>query len=94
MKILLLGVVAIIIILWYVTKQQNKAKADESSRYVDSSDGSFVYSRKFLNSPEVKSLKQSVAEELSISVEELDRMSIEEIRQLAKEKGIDMISNG
>lgn len=88
MKVLLLGVVAIIIILWYVTRQQNKAKADESSRYVDSSDGSFVYSRKSLNSPEVKSLKQSVAEELSISVEELDRMSIEEIRQLAKEKGL------
>jgi len=88
MKVLLLGVVAIIIILWYVTRQQNKAKADESSRYVDSSDGSLVHSRKFLNSPEVKSLKQSVAEELSISVEELDRMSIEEIRQLAKEKGL------
>ena len=88
MKVLLLGVVAIIIILWYVTRQQNKAKADESSRYVDSSDGSFVYSRKSLNSPEVKSLKQSVAKELSITVEELDRMSIEEIWQLAKEIGL------
>jgi len=88
MKVLLLGVVAIIIILWYVTRQLNKAKADESSRDVDSSDGSFVYSRKSLNSPEVKSLKQSVAKELSITVEELDRMSIEEIWQLAKEIGL------
>ena len=88
MKILLLGIVAAIIILWYVTRQLNKAKADESSRHVDSSDGSFVNSHKLLNSPVVKPLKQSVAEELSISVEELDRMSIEEIRQLAKEKGL------
>ena len=39
-----------------------------------------------MNTPEASQLRQSAATELNISVEELDRMSAEEVKQLAKEQ--------
>jgi hypothetical protein len=41
-----------------------------------------------LNSSKAKPLKQSAAAELGITVEKLDRMPVEEIKQLAEKKGL------
>ncbi|MGD8257585.1 MAG: hypothetical protein PVG70_07130 [Desulfobacterales bacterium] len=77
------AVAANLFFIWYAKRKSHKTKADESSHLEDSSK---AYSKEFLDSEEVKALKQSAAAELSISIEELDRMSVEEITQLAKEK--------
>ena len=86
MKIaLVLAVVAVaanFLFKWYA-KKSNKTKADESSNLKN---GSYAYSKGYLNTPEVKRLKQLAAAELSLSVDELDRMSAKEIKQLAKEQ--------
>ena len=81
-----LGAIAVAanIFIILLTKRKNlKAKADGS---FDHQDGSELYSMGYLNTPEVKRLKQSVAAELSISIEKLERMSAEDVTQLAKEK--------
>lgn len=92
MKILLiiLGVVvvALNLILWYSKRKGRKADADEPTNHKDEFDAPFANSNEFLNSSKAKPLKQSAAAELGISVEELDQMSAEEIKQLAKEKGL------
>ena len=86
MKIALISAVvavaANILLIWYAKSKYHKAKADESS---NSNNDSNAYSYGYLNTPESKRLRQSAAAELSISVEELDRMSAEEVTQLAKE---------
>ena len=88
--LLILGVAAIALnlLLWYSKKRAGKTKADESSSHKDKSDGSDVRSIEFLNSPEVAPLKQSAAAELGIPIEQLDGMSVEEIEELATEKGL------
>ncbi|MGD9081457.1 MAG: hypothetical protein PVG96_19070 [Desulfobacterales bacterium] len=88
--LLLLGVaiVALNLILWYSKKLARKTKADESSSHNGKADGSTTPSIEFLDNPEAAPLKQSAAAELGISIEELDRMSVEEIEKLAAEKGL------
>jgi len=92
MKLILLilgvAVVALNLFLWYSKRPASKTKADESSSHKDKSDGSDVRSIEFLNSPKVAPLKQSAAAELGISIEKLDRLSVEEIEELATEKGL------
>ena len=87
MKIaLIFGVVAIVanvVLVMYVKKKYQKSKTDGLS---GPENGSNVFSAGYLNTPEVKRLRHTVAAELGISVEELDNMSIEGITQLANEK--------
>jgi hypothetical protein len=86
MKILLLTlgvvVVALNLWLWYSTE------ADEPGNQKDKLDAPFANSNDFLNSSKAKPLKQSAAAELGITVEKLDRMPVEEIKQLAEKKGL------
>jgi len=86
MKIaIVLAVVAItssIVFIWYA-KKSNKAKTDESST---PENGSYVFSKGYLNTPEVRQLRKSAAAELDLSIDELDNMLAEEIKQLAKEQ--------
>ena len=81
-------VVALNLILWYSKRNGRKANSDEPKNHKDELDASFANSDEFLNSSKAKPLKQSAAAELGISVEELDQMSVEEIKQLAKSKGL------
>ena len=87
MKIaLIFGVVAVaanVLLVMYVINKYQKSKADGLS---SAENGSHVFSAGYLNTPEVKRLRQSAAAELGMSVEELDSMSIEEITQLANKK--------
>ena len=57
------AVAANLFFIWYAKRKSHKAKADESSHLKDSS---IAYSKGFLDSEEVKALKQSAAAELSI----------------------------
>ena len=76
------AVAANLLFIWYAKKKRHKTKTNDSYfKY-----GSIADSKEFWDSEKGKKLKQSAAAELSISVEELDRMSVEEITQLAKEK--------
>ena len=88
--LLILGVAAIALnlILWYCKKKTGKTKAKESSSHKNKLDASQAISNEFLNSPEVAPLKQSAAAELGISIEQLERMPVEEIEELATEKGL------
>ena len=79
------AVVANLFFIWYAKMKGNNSKADNSSNLKD---GSNANSQGFLDSEEGKILKQSAAAELSISVEELDRMSVDQIRQLAEKKNL------
>jgi hypothetical protein len=78
--LLILGVAAIALnlILWYCKKKTGETKTDASQ----------TNSNEFLNSPDVEPLKQSAAAELGISIEQLERMPVEEIEELATEKGL------
>jgi hypothetical protein len=92
MKILLLilGVVAVLLGLFLLDsrKKGGKTEADISKKHKDKSDRRNSRSNELFNSPEAKRLKQSAAAELGISVEQLDRMPVEEIRQMATDKGL------
>ena len=92
MKILLLTlgvvVVALNLLLWYSKRKSRKTEADEPVNQKDKLDAPFANSNDFLNSSKAKPLKQSAAAELGISVEQLDRMPVEEIKQLAEKKGL------
>ncbi len=92
MKLILLvlgaAVIALNVFLWYSKRQAGKAKTYESPDHKNKSDGSDARSIEFLNSPEAEPLKQSAAAELGISIEQLDRLSVEEIEDLATEKGL------
>ena len=92
MKILLLTlgvvVVALNLWLWYSKRKGGKTEADEPGNQKDKLDAPFANSNDFLNSSKAKPLKQSAAAELGISVEQLDRMPVEEIKQLAQKKGL------
>jgi hypothetical protein len=92
MKLLLLilgvVVVALNLFLWYSKKQTDKTKTDESSSPRDQSGSLDDPSEEFLNKPEAAPLKQSAAAELGITIEQLDRLSADEIEELATEKGL------
>jgi len=84
MKIVFILAVAAVVTnlfyIWYAKRKRVKKKADESSN------PNVGLSQEFINSAEGKTLKQAAADEMGIAVEELDRMSVEEITQLAKKK--------
>ena len=88
--LLILGVVvvALNLFLWYSKRQARKTKADQPSSHKSKADGSNTRSTEFLDTPEAAPLKQSAAAELGISIKQLDRMSVEEIEELAAEKGL------
>ncbi len=92
MKLILLvlgaAVIALNVFLWYSKRQAGKAKTYESPDHKNKSGRSDARSIEFLNSPEAEPLKQSAAAELGISIEQLDRLSVEEIEDLATEKGL------
>jgi hypothetical protein len=92
MKLLLLilgvAVVALNLFLWYSKRQTGKTKADASSSHKDKAGGSDARSIEFSNSPEIEPLKKSAAAELGISMEQLDRLSVEEIEKIAAERGL------
>jgi hypothetical protein len=88
--LLILGVVAVALnlFLWYSKRLARKTKSNESSRHKGKADGSDARSIKSLDNPGVASLKQSAAAELGISIEQLDRLSVEEIEELAARKDL------
>jgi len=92
MKILLLilgaAAVAVGLFLWDSRKRGGKLKAGKSTKHKDKSDRPNSKSSELFNSPEAKRLKQSAAAELGISAEQLERMSVEEIRQMATDMGL------
>jgi hypothetical protein len=92
MKILLItlgvAVVALNLFLWHLKRKGRKAEANKAANHKDPSDALFANSNKSLNSSQAQPLKQSAAAELGISVKQLDRMSVQEIKQLATEKGL------
>jgi hypothetical protein len=76
------AVAANIALIWY-SKKYNQAKTDETST---TENGSHAISQGYLNTPEIRRLRKSAAAELGLSIEELDRMPVKEIKQLAKEQ--------
>jgi hypothetical protein len=92
MKLLLLilgvVVVALNLLLWYSKRRGGKTKAEAPANQKDKIAPPFANSNDFLNSSKAKPLKQSAAAELGISIEQLDRMPVEEIKQLAAKKGL------
>jgi FtsZ-interacting cell division protein ZipA len=90
MLLIIVGVVvvALNLLLWYSKRKDGKTEADEPTNHKDKLDAPSANSNDFLNSSKAKPLKQSAAAELGISVEQLDRMRFEEIKQLAENKGL------
>ena len=92
MKLLLLvlgvAVVALNLLLWYSKRQAGKTKTNESSRHKDKAEASADRLVELANNSEIEPLKQSAAAELGISIEQLDRLSVEEIEKIAAEKGL------
>ena len=85
--LLILGIVVILlnIFLWCSKKQISAANGHISS---DSDNALKVSPTEFLDSPEADELKEAAAAELGIPVEQLNRMSTDEIAHLASEKGL------
>jgi hypothetical protein len=77
------AVAANLFFIWYAKRKGHTSKSDKSSLPGNNTGSD---SQEFLDSEEGKALKQSAAEELCISVEELECMSVDEIKQLAKKK--------
>jgi FtsZ-interacting cell division protein ZipA len=88
--LLILGVavVALNLLLWYSKRRAAKTEADKPTNRKDKTNAPLADSNEFLNSSKAKPLKQSAAAELGISVEQLDRMPVEEIKELAAKKGL------
>jgi hypothetical protein len=88
--LLILGVVvvALNLLLWYTKRRGAKTGADKPTNSKDEFDAPLANSNELLNSPKAKPLKQSAASELGISLEQLDRMSVNEIEELAAKKGL------
>ena len=88
--LLILGVVVVLLnlFLWYSKKHSSKTKADESAGPENKSGNLDARPMESLNTPEVAPLKNSAAAELGITIEQLDRLSVEEIEELAAEKGL------
>jgi len=82
--ILILGgfaVTANVLFILYAKKRSHNTKPDKPATFTKDSSSD---TNGFLYSEEGKKLKQSAATELGISVEELDRLTVEEITDLAK----------
>ena len=92
MKLILLilgvAIVALNLFLWYSKRSVRKTKTDKSSGQKDKADRSDAGSVELLTNPEAAPLKQSAAAELGISIEQLNRLSVEEIEDLAAKKGL------
>ena len=88
--LLILGlvVVALNIFLWYSKKHGDAAKANQASDSKSESEISDTAADESFNSQAANALKKSAAAELGISIEQLNRMSAEEIESLASEKGL------
>ena len=78
-----LAIAANLFCIWYAKRKYYKKKANESSK---ANGDTFAYAQGFFNTPEGKQLLQSAADELNLSYEELGRMSVEEITQLAEKQ--------
>ena len=85
----ILAVIANIFLVLYAKRINHKANAGEIS---NPKDDYTINSYEHLNTATVKRLRRSAAAELSISVEELGRMSAKEVTQLAKDQ--DLINTG
>jgi hypothetical protein len=92
MKILLIilgvSVVTLNFLLWRFKRKGSKTESDKPTNHKDELDAPLANLDEFLNSSKAQPLKQSAASELGISVEQLDRMSVNEIEQLATKKGL------
>jgi len=92
MKLLLiiLGVAVIVLnlLLWYSKKQAGITKADHSANDKFRLDSPLTVSKEFSDRPDLAQLKELASAELGISIEELENMPIEEIEELAIEKGL------
>ena len=77
-----LAVAANLFFMWYA-KKCNQAKADESK---NPKNGTDPFSKEYLNTPEVVQLKERAADEMGLSIEELDLMLAKEIKQLSKKQ--------
>ena len=88
--LLILGivVVALNVFLWYSKKHSEAAANGKSPDNEKKSGDSKTDSTDFLDTPEADELKQAAAAELGIPVEKLNRMSANEIANLAAEKGL------
>ena len=88
--LLILGivVVALNILLWYSKKHSGAEKDKKRSDKVKESDSSEIKPDELLSGPEGDKLKEAAAAELGIPVEQLNRMSADEIELLAAEKNI------
>lgn len=88
--LLILGAAAVAVglFLWDSRKRGGKLEADKSTKHKDKSDRANSKSSELFNSPEAKRLKQAAAAELGISTEQLERMSVEEIKQMATDLGL------
>ena len=88
--LLILGVVVVVLnlFLWYSKRLARKTKADKSSSHKGKAEDSNARSIKFPDDAEIAPLKQSAAAELGISIEQLDRLSVDEIEELAAKKGL------
>jgi hypothetical protein len=93
--LLILGVAVIVLnlFLWYSKKQAGKTKADHSANHKSKLDAPHTGSKEFSNRPDLAQLKESAAAELGISIEELERMPVDEIEELAAEKGLIRLSD-
>jgi FtsZ-interacting cell division protein ZipA len=92
MKTLLLifgaAAIAVGLFLWDSRKRGGKIETGKSTKSEGKPDHPRSKSNEWRNNPEVKRLKQSAAAELGIPVEQLDRMSVEEIIQMATDRGL------
>jgi len=88
--LLILGVVVVVLnlLLWFSKKQARKVKTDKSPCPEDRSGSQDARTMETMKNPQVGPLKQSAAAELGITIEQLDRLSVEEIEALANEKGL------
>ncbi|MBW2436695.1 MAG: hypothetical protein PVH74_12315 [Desulfobacterales bacterium] len=88
--LLILGIVVIAlnVFLWYAKKQRKAASIAKTTDRLEKSVDLETNSTDFLDSPAADELKQAAAAELGIPVEELNRMSAEEIVHLATQKGL------
>jgi hypothetical protein len=85
--LLILGIVVIAlnVFLWYSKRRSGDTKAEKSPGHKKQSE---TDATNFINSPQADELKQAAAAELEIPVERLNRMSTEEIAQMAADKGL------
>jgi hypothetical protein len=76
------AIAANIFFIWYMKRHGRQTKPPEPS--IENGDDDTALTD-FLATEEGKKLKESAAAELNITVEDLDRMPVEEITELAKE---------